>query len=731
MEQFLRRLLLIVLCLIPFTSLGVTSTLLFPFVTGPTFIFRILVEIACGLWVAHFFIYSQTEISRKQSFLVYSLVAFLGVTALSDIFGLNPTLSIWGKLSRMDGLITLSHWIIYCLLLSVTIQSKQGWQKFLSLNVIAGLLISSIALLQFINIIPIFKDVSERRLDSTFGNASFLASYLLLTLGITFLLRSEPHISHLRKLLYTLSMGVFIFVIYFTATRGALITLVVVGGITACYAFYRLRKSRILSRQNYILTSVSIVVIIMIVVGTGYSRTVTHITLERFQRLAPHIILQESRIYLWQIGWRAFLTHPLLGWGQENYYYAYHQFYVPQLYNKQEVYSDRAHNNILDTLVNGGIIGLIVYLTILLSAYTIILSKKSSRISHAEKLSLTAFISAYIVNGLVTFDSLATYLPLFTILAYIQWTHTHNYLPTQTTPATQSHFIWLPISVITLTTIGIIYTINIQPLIASNRSAHALKELSLDGEKSYKLFTQALQEATFSRNDSIRQLVILVSNQERMSLLSPQTKKKFEDLAQTYITLLIQSSPPDPQLFYLAGVLAESTNNIDQAIILLKKAQQLSPNKQTILLKLVELLQKKHEYQVALALAKQVYESAPHIHDLQLAYASAALYAGKDSLVQSLLETIPGALIAQSNWLLRAYIETGHIDNAITLVRERLTLHPTDTQVYSTLAGLYYLNHDKGAAIRTLQKAIEVDEKFRPVGKLWIEQIQSGINPMT
>jgi len=51
----------------------------------------------------------------------------------------------------------------------------------------------------------------------------------------------------------------------------------------------------------------------------------------------------ESRFIVWNMAWKGFEEHPVLGWGQESFNYVFNKYYNPKLYN-QEQWFDRTHD---------------------------------------------------------------------------------------------------------------------------------------------------------------------------------------------------------------------------------------------------------------------------------------------------------------------------------------------------------------------------------------------------
>ena len=86
----------------------------------------------------------------------------------------------------------------------------------------------------------------------------------------------------------------------------------------------------------------------------------------------------EARYIVWKMAWNGFLERPILGWGLENFNVTFGKHFDSKLYLREyggEIWFDRAHNIVLDTLINSGIVGLISYLSIFCTSIFLLLKK--------------------------------------------------------------------------------------------------------------------------------------------------------------------------------------------------------------------------------------------------------------------------------------------------------------------------------------------------------------------
>ncbi len=133
-----------------------------------------------------------------------------------------------------------------------------------------------------------------------------------------------------------------------------------------------------------------------------------------------------SRLLNIKMSLSGFKERPLLGWGQDNYFYVFAKHNDARMY-AQEPWFDRTHNVFMDWLIAGGALGLVAYLALYFSAiWTMWFSKfaksiKNNREQFIEKSLLTGLLIAYFIHNIFVFDNLISYLLFFIVLAYINF----------------------------------------------------------------------------------------------------------------------------------------------------------------------------------------------------------------------------------------------------------------------------------------------------------------------
>ncbi len=86
----------------------------------------------------------------------------------------------------MEGYITLIHLFGYFLVVASVFNTKKIWDVFLNTFVGVSIAQAFYAVLQFAGVLKV--GLSADRIDGTFGNATYLAAFMMLSVFITFYL---------------------------------------------------------------------------------------------------------------------------------------------------------------------------------------------------------------------------------------------------------------------------------------------------------------------------------------------------------------------------------------------------------------------------------------------------------------------------------------------------------------------------------------------------------------
>ena len=103
------------------TPLIFAPAVIFPFILGKAFFFRVIIEIALVL----FLIRGQfSNIAKKPLFILVAL--FFASAIISTILAVNPYRAFWGEAERMEGLFGLLHYFVF-FVMAISIFEKKDW----------------------------------------------------------------------------------------------------------------------------------------------------------------------------------------------------------------------------------------------------------------------------------------------------------------------------------------------------------------------------------------------------------------------------------------------------------------------------------------------------------------------------------------------------------------------------------------------------------------------------
>ena len=296
---------------VPFLAFIVSSSMFFPFITGKNFSFRIIVEAMTALWLV--LMLFDARYKPRKSWVLAMLAIFVGVVALSSLLGENFYRSFWSNYERMEGLVTYLHLLAYFLVLAGTMKTERIWNRLFHTTLFASAIIAFYGVSQLFGILQTHQG---NRLDATLGNASYLAVYMIfhIFLAMALFYRARDY----RKWIYLFIIILESFVLYHTATRGAILG--TIGGLFISWILIAILSSNKKSKLAHISLLAGIAVIItgfLFLKTTNFVKTSP--VLSRFAGISLTEGTTESRLTIWKMSWRGFKEKPIFGWGQENF----------------------------------------------------------------------------------------------------------------------------------------------------------------------------------------------------------------------------------------------------------------------------------------------------------------------------------------------------------------------------------------------------------------------------
>ena len=410
--------------------------ILYPYVAPKTLLLRAFSLIACAIFI--FLVFSGERFypvrnntayhagisngiywERIRSKISWIPAALLAVAFLTSALGKDFYRSFWSTFERGDGLLMLAVIILFFYLI-LLYADKKFLVNLFKITALIGTLAASYAFLQWIQAgtgidIPLIEE-PRGRFGGTFGNAAFLAGYLGMTLfsALAYASQLGNPVSKREKLWRRAAYGGAIlqgFVIFLTATRGAVLALIIVGIIALIYlAKGGAGRWRGIARRTLALA------VFLAVVFFFFRAQIAKIPFEPVSRLAS-ISLEDpsvsNRLFVWKNLLGEGLKSPLIGYGAEHIEFLFNRVYVPGAV--AEEWFDRSHNSFLDYFLQYGIAGLLLYAALIF--FLGFIGWKLWRAGEKLGIYFAAAAVVYAVHNFFVFDTAMSLWLLFVFFA--------------------------------------------------------------------------------------------------------------------------------------------------------------------------------------------------------------------------------------------------------------------------------------------------------------------------
>ena len=721
---------LIILALL--TPLIISNFTLFPYITGKSIAFQILVEVALIYYIWLLYLNKKRtgcfNYLPQLNLFSWTLIIFLLILILNNIFSVDPYYSFWSKQERMEGLFNLFHFFAFFFIIASVIKEKEDWFKIFNVTVGVSFVITLIAFTQKLG--WVFNPYGER-VTGTLGNAAFLGTYLLLNIFFAVYLLLFFASEYWQKFLYGAVIFMEAVALILTQTRGA------IYGLIASVVLFAL--SYIFIGKNKQFKKYALVAVITIFLA-GSSLLIARNT--HFIKSNPYlyrlsdISLQKGtgriRLTSWKIGLNAFLKKPILGWGEENYYVAFNKYVDPVFYTYSGETFDRAHNKLVDLLVMNGILGFFAYLSVFVSALWL-LFKKRKELGTTFSL-LVALLGAYFFQNLLLFDMPTSYLMFFLALGLINYTVSKEGLETEeqtTRPQNKQlqnkeqnqnnlfrYLVWL----LTFILILVIYSGNLKPLNASKKAIEGQRIISGKNQsdeifkQGVAKFQESTQEKIFTNPEARKLMAQTIIQAVRQRGYSPEVEIAGLKAVASQLEQGIQEMPNFLDYYlYLTDVYnvlgSYEKEYYPKAEETITKAIELYPNVPYLYYKLIPIRLAMNKYNEALKASEKVMQLNSQLALSNWYYGVAQFYVGN---IEAAKEATTKAInlgysykndIASIYYLAQLSEKLKDYDMAIKSYEEILRLSPNNYYIKYELARVY---KQKG----NMEKAREIGQEI-------------------
>ncbi|MFT5352214.1 MAG: O-antigen ligase [Candidatus Paceibacteria bacterium] len=602
------KLLFSTLYLIPFVPLVVSSSLLFPYISGKAFAFRFLVTIAFIFWVV--VMSNNREYRPKRSLILTAIISFVSVMFIANIFGVNPSNSFFSRYERMEGFVTLGYLMALFIVLTSSFNTPQKWANFFKVSIWVSVYVATYALFQKLGYIGIRQ--GDVRVDATFGNAIYLAVYVMFHFFITLFYMYREKKNKWKLTFYGIVMFLQGATMYLTASRGVIIGTLIAFVLMSLAIMVFEKEDKLVRRMSMIAIASIVVLIVVFTVVKDNDFVQNEPILARFANISLKEITIESRFLIWDLTFDGFKERPLLGYGQENFNYVFNKHYVSELH-RQEPWFDRAHNVILDWLIAGGILGLLAYLSLFATAGYLIF--KNKEIGVVEKSILLGLIFAYGFNNIFVFDNIVSYIFFFSILGYVHTLHVKDEKVSEKDFSENSKYVI--VSVLIILSVYSLFAINGKGYAQGKSLIKAMQIRVSDGRvltsypegpiQNLKYYQETFAYDSFGTGEARQNLTQTTTNL-LMAGVDPVAFKPFIDLTESELLKQIEEDKENALYPYLISrfyaIIGRSNESVEQIL----RARELSPEKQEFVILHSRIVLIKGDNEEGLRLAKEAFE---------------------------------------------------------------------------------------------------------------------------
>jgi len=660
--------------------------------------------------------------------------SLLTVIAVADIFGENFYRSFWSNYERMEGLIAHLHFFAYFVIISSMLTTERLWNRFFNTSLFASVAVAIYGLGQLAGKLEIHQ--GGVRLDATLGNSTYLAVYMLFHIFIAGLLMFRDGVSKTMRWVYGGVILLELFILYHTATRGAILGLMGGAFLSSIIVLFLNKENKFLRKSAIGVIAFVFVLSVAVFAFKDSSLVKNSPVLSRFGSISFKEETTKSRFMIWNMSLQGVKEHPILGWGQENYILVFNKYYDPKMYG-QEPWFDRSHNVFFDWLISAGILGLLAYLSLFVIALYYIF-RPEGKFSNTEKSLFAGLLSAYFFQNIFVFDNMTSYLMFFSVIAYITWRDgekaeevKNKYLAKDKNQASSagSATDFGYISAVLAITALVLYFGNIKPIFASRSLIQALSPQQEGASKNLSYFEQVFSYGTFGSGEAREQLMQGALRVQSVTTVSQEIKQKFFDLTQKEIAIQIAEAPKDARYGFFYGSFLNKFGFYDEALKYLNRAQELSPKKQAIFFEIGTSYLGKGDYQKAFQVIGEAYNSEKNYQEAKILYGIVALYARQDKLAEEVLIPIYGTMLMPDDRFINAYAVRGEYGKVASLWQIRVKNDPNNADYRVALAASYLKLGQRQNAVAELRKAIELRPEFKVQGEYFIKEIEAGRNP--
>lgn len=406
------------------------------YITSKEYFFIGFVDLLTIFWVWLLVSDTRYRLTRHTMLFLLPLAFFLISLTISALGGVDMSVSFFSTVESGTGLVLLYHAFIFTCIIASTarVQQRRTFMGVLQVTVFASVVLAIFTFFTGDNglIHTTSKMLNGSSGGAMMGNSLLAGAYMLFGIfsaGILLLREKRRG----WKVMWLLSLVVIVFspVFFNTAIwKGSTLTTlihsgyffigeariatvsIIIGFITSICIWLTLHKEDRVKRMiGFSVLALEAIAAIVLACMIALPTTSLH-----------HFFVNQggNRTIDWQEAVQGIREKPLLGWGPENYHVVYQKYLDPTVFSPghgNEVWALHPHNNTLEILVDGGILGLLLYLLVLGGVvFALVRLYRQGILSHVEVSLLSGMFLAFFLQQQMIYESITSYVVFFTFI---------------------------------------------------------------------------------------------------------------------------------------------------------------------------------------------------------------------------------------------------------------------------------------------------------------------------
>ncbi len=691
-----------------FSPLLVAESLYFPFVTGKVFLFRSIISLSLIGWLI--LVLKEPDYLPKKSGILAISGLFVLFLFLSNLFGVDRANSFLSNFERMEGWFTHVYLFVYLVIVSSVLKTEKLWNWFFGISLFAA------------NLVALYASFDSVSRTSVFlGNSTYVAIYALFNLFFALLLGYRLFRSNIESvalkyaglIYYASSVLLLTYIVFRTQTRGTMLALIFSVVLFLILSAISYRKNKKVKIVSLTLFATALILGALFWTNRDSQFVQNNPSLVRIATISPAEGTAKARIVNWGIALEGIKERPVFGWGQENYLYVFAKHFDIEMY-KEEPWFDRTHNSFIDWAIQGGLIALVLYVALFISALWTI--HKSTSLTRTEKNIFITMLGGYVIHNLFVFDNFSSYLMFFGVLGFIVHHSQKENIVIDWDEKVKQVVIILMIFI----TLIVGYKVIVQPF----QVARGLISV-LTYKDAYKIIDK--YESLFKKNTfgNFEATVRLISDSNSFRQVpDPEFVKKYLDYSVDKGEQMIADAPNNVRGLEFYGLFMLEQGATERAIQVLEHAQSIAPDRPNNVFILGFAYINSEQYQKA----KEVFE---HIYNLKNENEKARTYYGASLLLvgDKRGEELMKGFDYNDPFFISIFTKLKRYNDAITILEKQITDNPTDYQAMLSIARIRLLNGESQKAIEIIRQLIAAVPQFKEQGEFIIKEIQAGRNP--